>query len=74
MIYLKCLNSGSYHLTPGRIYEAKICDDCPSEFQKDKMVFDYYIINDKGVKHGVEKSLFINITDLRNDKLNELGI
>jgi len=39
-----------------------------------KQVFDYYIINDKGVRHGVEKELFIDIVKIRQDKLKELGI
>jgi hypothetical protein len=69
-----CIDRGSYHLTKGNIYSAEICIDCPSEFNPFKQVFDYYIINDKGVRHGVEKELFIDIVKIRQDKLKELGI
>jgi len=71
---LMCIDKGSYHLTKGKIYSAEICKDSPSEFKPGKQVFDYYIINDKGVRHGVEKELFIDIVKIRQDKLKELGI
>ncbi len=71
---LMCIDKGSYHLTKGKIYFADICTDCPSEFNPGKQVFDYYITNDKGVRHGVEKGLFIDIVKIRRDKLKELGI
>ncbi len=71
---LMCIDKGSYHLTKGKIYSAEICKDAPSEFKPGKQVFDYYIINDKGVRHGVEKELFIDIVKIRQDKLKELGI
>jgi len=64
---LMCIDKGSYHLTKSKIYT-------PSEFNPSKQVFDYYIINDKGVRHGVEKELFIDIVKIRQDKLKELGI
>ncbi len=34
----------------------------------------YSILNDKGVRHGVEKELFIDIAKIRQDKIKELGI
>jgi hypothetical protein len=71
---LMCIDKGSYHLTKGKIYSAEICKDSLSEFKPGKQVFDYYIINDKGVRHGVEKELFIDIVKIRQDKLKELGI
>jgi hypothetical protein len=73
MTYLKCINTGSYHLTVGKIYKAEICNDAPSEFTI-KQVFDYYIINDKGIRHGIESSLFVNLQELRISKLEKLGI
>lgn len=71
---LKCIDKGSYHLTPGKYYPADLCLDSPSEFFPGKQVFDYYIVNDKGHRHGVESNLFIDVTELRNNKLKELGI
>ena len=71
---LMCVDKGSYHLTKGKIYSAEICKDSPSDFFPGKQVFDYYIINDKGVRHGVEKELFIDIVKIRQDKLKKLGI
>ena len=54
------------HLTLNKIYEAEICLDTKT--------FDYYIINDIGIRHGLKKSLFINISEMREEKLKELGI
>ena len=71
---LMCIDKGSYYLTKGKIYSGDICNDCPSEFNPGKQVFEYYVINDKGVRHGVEKGLFIDIVKIRQDKLKELGI
>jgi len=71
---LMCIRRGGYHLTKGKIYNAEICDDSPSDFFPGKQVFDYYIVNDKGVRHGVNKEIFIDIVKVRQDKLNELGI
>jgi hypothetical protein len=71
---LMCIDKGSYHLTKGKIYSGEICKDAPSDFNPGKQVFGYYIINDKGVRHGVEKELFIDIVKIRQDKLKELGI
>ena len=84
---LMCIDIGSYHLTKGKIYSGEICNDTPSEFNRntrlwshqfnkitDKQVFEYYITNDKGVRHGVEEGLFIDIVKIRQDKLKELGI
>ncbi len=71
---LMCIDKGSYHLTKGKIYSAEVCNDRPSEFFTGKQVFDYYIVNDRGVRHGVEKELFVDIVKIRKDKLKELGI
>jgi len=73
-IMLKCVNKGGYHLTVGKNYLAKVCDDAPSDFFPGNQVFDYYIVNDKGVKHGIEGDLFIRVDKLRIRKLKELGI
>jgi len=71
---LMCINNGGYHITKGKIYNAEICDDSPSDFFPGTQVFDYYIVNDIGVRHGINKELFIDIVKARENKLNELGI
>lgn len=71
---LKCISRGGYHLTIDKIYEAEACLDAPSEVRLGEGVFDYYITNDIGIRHGIEASLFKNISELREEKLNELGI
>jgi hypothetical protein len=71
---LKCINIGGYHLTIDKIYEAEICLDSPSEVRPGEQVFDYYITNDIGIRHGIGSSLFKNISEIREEKLNELGI
>jgi hypothetical protein len=69
---LKCIDKGSYHLTPGKNYQAELCLDCPSEFFPGKQVFDYYIINDLGHRHGVESNIFIDLDVIRDKKLNKI--
>jgi hypothetical protein len=48
--------------------------DAPSDFFPGKQVFDYYIINDKGHRHGIESNLFIRVDELRIKKLESLGV
>ena len=71
---LKCIRQGGYHLTPGKNYQAEVCLDAPSDFFPGKQVFDYYIINDLGHRHGVESNIFIDLDVIRESKLKELGI
>ena len=71
---LKCIKTGGYYLTLGKNYEAEVCTDAPSEFRPGKQVFDYYIVNDKGHRHGIEGNLFNRVDELRIKKLNQLGI
>lgn len=71
---LKCIKTGGYHLTLGKNYLAEVCIDSPSDFHPGKQVFDYYIVNDKGHRHGIEASLFIRVDELRIKKLQRLGI
>ena len=71
---LKCINTGGYHLTLNKVYNVELCTDCPSEFNKGKNVFDYYIINDIGTRNAIESSLFINLSEHREEKLKLLGI
>lgn len=62
---VRCIDKGSYHLTVGKTYTVR---------KYDNRVFDYYIINDRGHEHGVEKELFIDVQEERIRKLKELGI
>lgn len=71
---LKCINTGGYHLTLNKIYETEICLDTKTFEQPLPASSDYYITNDIGIRHGLEKSLFINISEMREEKLKELGI
>lgn len=63
---LRCINNGGYYLTVGKDYHAVACSA--------KQVFDYYITNDKGHYHGVNKELFVPVSELRDLKLRRLGI
>lgn len=58
-----CLDSGSYHLTVGKIYDVVYIDKC-----------GYIIINDIGYRHYIEENLFITLSELRLKKLNDIGI
>ena len=71
---LMCIDVGGYHLTKGKIYSGEICLDVPSEWHPGEQVFDYYIVNDIGIRHGIEKELFIDIVKIRDNKLKRLGI
>lgn len=71
---LKCINTAGYHLTLNKLYNAELCTDCPSEFNKGKQVFDYYITNDIGIRHGIESSIFIDISEHRDEIFKQLGI
>lgn len=71
---LRCINNGGYYLTVGKDYHDVACSDAPSEFFPGKQVFDYYITNDKGHYHGVNKELFVPVSELRDLKLRRLGI
>lgn len=62
---LKCIDKGSYHLTVGKTYNVR---------KYRNSVFDFYITNDSGHQHGVEKELFIDVKEERIRKLKELGI
>jgi hypothetical protein len=68
---LKCINTGGYHLTLNKVYNAELYNMFNFEGKK---VFDYYIINDIGIRHGVKSSLFMNISEHRYEILKQLGI
>lgn len=59
---VKCINKGDYHLTVGKVYYVEIYGG----------YFDYSIINDRGYRHGVESNLFIDVSDHRENLINEI--
>lgn len=61
-----CLRKGSYYLTEGKIYDVTLYTYSP--------LFSYYIVNDIGYSHGVEGDIFQSLDEVRDKKLNELGI
>ena len=61
-----CLRSSGYHLTEGKIYDVSLYTDSP--------VFSYYIINEIGHRHAVEGDIFLRLDEVRDKKLNDLGI
>ena len=72
-----CVNKGSYHLTVGKVYdveESPVYHETDSGIRTDKLLFNYFVTNDKGYQHFVEGDLFIPLDDVRDKKLNILGI
>ncbi len=63
-----CIDIGSYHLTKGKVYDVEIVN------KNVKTDFGYFIVNDKGFRHYIERNIFIPLSDIRDAKLNELGI
>jgi len=65
-----CKNTGGYHLTLGKTYDVNEKYLFPlSEFSGNP-VFDYLIMNDLGVKHGIESDIFITLQEERNMKID----
>ena len=67
---LKCLDSGGYWITPGKIYDAETY----YPLIKTDNLFDWVITNDFGVRHAVEGHLFIPIDQWREEQVEKLGI
>lgn len=62
------INFGGYWLTTGKVYDVQ-------EGQlRGGSIHDYYVINDKGIEHSVERSLFVLLSDVRDKRLKILGI
>lgn len=64
---VKCIKTSGYFLTVGKIYNVE-------PYINKIFGEEYYIINDVGTEHTVEKYLFIDVDTLRNKKLERLGI
>jgi hypothetical protein len=69
----RCIsNNPGYHLTIGKIY---LVEKYVQSYKADKI--KHLIINDKGFEHFIfddELDNFIDIEQLREEKLKELGI
>ena len=62
---LLCIKESDYYLTKGKIYDGEPYDG---------EIFAYWVFNDNGWRHGVEENMFIELSKIRNDKLEALGI
>ena len=62
---LLCIKESGYFLTPGKIYDAE---------PYDSDLFTYWVFNHRGVRHGVEGLFFVELSKVRNEKLEALGI
>ena len=67
---MMCVKSGSYHLTPGKIYNLKPL----SKEKYPESLFQYLVVNDVGYEHYVEGSLFVDLSVIREKRLRALGI
>ena len=68
-----CIDRGSYHLTIGKVYEAEPINPILGIWRENEVIlFTYWIINDKGLKHQVEEDLFIEMSIFRNDKIDQI--
>jgi hypothetical protein len=69
----KCIsNNTGYHLTAGKIY---LIEKYVQSYKADKI--KHLIINDKGFEHFIfddDLENFIDIEQVREEKLNQLGI
>ena len=64
-----CINKFFYEsITEGKIYELK------QQKLFDDLQWMYFIINDAGFEHEYLKECFKYLDDIREDKLNKLGL
>lgn len=76
-IRLRCINTGSYHLTLGKIYTVQpIWNSSVGSVTKNgrTVFFEYWIINDLGKQHQIEADLFVDIRLHRQEQLDKIGI
>jgi hypothetical protein len=71
MITIKCINTGGYHITLNKIYQAKIVEQV-SKLMPNHQIISYELINDKGVNFYSETSNFIEINKWRENQLNKI--
>ncbi len=68
---LVCIDTKDWYknLTLNKIYDAS-----PMTEESLRHIFDYIIIDDNGFSTCIEANVFITLHELRNKKLNEIGI
>lgn len=73
---VKCIDNNGYAFTVGKLYDAN-----PLSLQQEELVnvidsqrFKWIIKNDDGYDQYVKEDLFIDISEIRSRKLEELGI
>jgi hypothetical protein len=71
MITIKCINTGGYHLTLNKIYQATLSKE-DSELIPNHQIISYKLINDKGVEFYSEKENFITINEWRNKQIDKI--
>ena len=69
MLSLKCISSGGYWLTPGKIYQGYLV----SYFDSNKReVISYKLVNDKGFEFFSELDNFIEIQTWREEQIDKI--
>ncbi len=69
-----CLDKSHYHLTVGKNYDVEVISTNTGAFTGGFGNEDYLVLNDLGTKHYVESRLFKELSVIRDEKINELGI
>lgn len=76
MLNLKCINSGGYWLTPGKIYQGylveRYSDLYPDSKEKKREIMSYKLVNDKGVEFYSELSNFIELQTWREEQIDKI--
>ena len=70
-----CISDSDYaNITVGKLYEGKIYLDSPGLTFSNDIKNRIFITNDMGFEYGYDISHFKSLCDIRNEKLNKLGI
>lgn len=70
MLSLKCINSGGYWLTPGKIYQGYL--DSYFDSNKRETIYYYKLVNDKGFEFFSELENFIEIQTWREEQIDKI--
>ena len=62
-LVLRCISSEKFYLTVGKLYEATICTP-----------YAYMLQDDVNITVVADRHLFEDITEIRSNKLKELGV
>lgn len=69
MLSLKCIRSGGYWLTPGKIYQGYLVERYSDLERK---IISYKLVNDKGVEFYSELNNFIEIQTWREEQIDKI--